>query len=76
MDMTREGGQIARQDAPFYSYRAEVSIPLGNRTARNNYKAAKAATIAQVVRRSGPAASLGFSTKPIAKPTTAPPPAA
>ncbi len=36
-------GQIQRGDSPFYSAGAEVSIPLGNAAARNNYKAAKAA---------------------------------
>jgi outer membrane protein TolC len=35
--------QFRRGDNPFYSAGAEVSIPIGNVSARNNYKAAKAA---------------------------------
>jgi len=35
--------QFRRGSSPFYSAGAEVSIPLGNTGARNNYKAAKAA---------------------------------
>jgi len=34
--------QWANGEAPFYSVGAQVSIPLGNRTARNNYRAGKA----------------------------------
>jgi len=35
--------QLGRGDSPFYSAGGQVSIPLGNRSARNSYKAAKAA---------------------------------
>lgn len=35
--------QIGQREAPFYSFGAQVSIPLGNRSARNNYRAGKAA---------------------------------
>lgn len=35
-------GDIRRGDSPFYSYGVVVSIPLGNSTARNNYKISKA----------------------------------
>src|SRR5437667_1176309 len=35
--------QFRRGNSPFYSAGADVSIPLGNTGARNNYKAAKAA---------------------------------
>jgi outer membrane protein len=34
--------QWARTEAPFYSFGAQFSVPLGNRTARNNYRAGKA----------------------------------
>ncbi|MBI3851846.1 MAG: TolC family protein [Verrucomicrobia bacterium] len=34
--------QFRRRDNPFYSYGAAMTIPLGNTSARNNYKAAKA----------------------------------
>jgi outer membrane protein TolC len=34
--------QIGRGDAPFWSYGAQLTFPLGNRAARNSYKAAKA----------------------------------
>jgi outer membrane protein TolC len=34
--------QIARRDNPFWSYGAQMTIPLSQRSARNNYKAAKA----------------------------------
>ena len=34
--------QISSADNPFYSVGAQVTIPLGNRNARNNYKSAKA----------------------------------
>jgi outer membrane protein TolC len=33
--------QIRRTDYPYYSYGVEMSIPLGNTVARNNYKKAK-----------------------------------
>lgn len=33
--------QYANQDNPFWSVGGQLSIPLGNRTARNNYKTAK-----------------------------------
>ena len=35
-------GDIRRRDSPSYSFGAVVSIPLGNSTARNNYKISKA----------------------------------
>ncbi|HUL51013.1 MAG TPA: TolC family protein, partial [Candidatus Nitrosotalea sp.] len=35
--------QWANGEAPFYSFGAQVSIPIGNRAARNNYRASKAA---------------------------------
>ena len=34
--------QLTNGENPFWSYRAELNIPLGNRAARNTYKAAKA----------------------------------
>jgi len=34
--------QFRAQDNPFWSAGAQISIPLGNRSARNNYKSAKA----------------------------------
>jgi outer membrane protein TolC len=34
--------QWAERDAPFYSFGAQVSIPIGNRAARNSYRAGKA----------------------------------
>ena len=33
--------QVRRTDYPYYSYGVELSIPLGNTVARNNYKSAK-----------------------------------
>jgi outer membrane protein TolC len=35
-------GQISDQNNPYWYYGASVSYPLGNRSARNNYKASKA----------------------------------
>lgn len=35
-------GDIERFEQPFYYFGGQLSYPLGNRTARNNYKAAKA----------------------------------
>jgi len=34
-------GQISSRDNPYYSYGAQISIPLANTAARNNYKSAK-----------------------------------
>ncbi|MCU0782913.1 MAG: TolC family protein [Verrucomicrobia bacterium] len=34
-------GDIERRDQPFYYFGGQLSYPLGNRAARNNYKAAK-----------------------------------
>jgi outer membrane protein TolC len=35
-------GDISATDQPFYTYGGQITIPLGNTTARNNYKAGKA----------------------------------
>jgi outer membrane protein TolC len=35
-------GQIQSQDNPFWYYGARINYPIGNRTARNNYKISKA----------------------------------
>jgi outer membrane protein TolC len=36
-------GDVAATDQPFYTYGGQITIPLGNTTARNNYKSGKAA---------------------------------
>jgi len=41
-------GQISKSDRPFYSYGAQISVPLSNTGPRNQYKTAKA-TLQQVV---------------------------
>src|SRR5207249_2335834 len=41
-DLAGALGQIPGQDNPFWSVGGQVTIPLGNRSARNNYKVAKA----------------------------------
>ena len=40
--------QIGKGNAPYYSYGAQLSIPLANQSARNNYKAGKV-TLQQAV---------------------------
>ena len=41
-------GQLHAADRPFYTYGAQISVPLGSINTRNNYKAAKA-TLQQVL---------------------------
>ncbi|HWN95459.1 MAG TPA: TolC family protein [Methylomirabilota bacterium] len=40
-EFSRTLSGIERRDSPFYSYGAVLSVPLGNGSARNNYKIAK-----------------------------------
>jgi len=40
-EFSRTLSGFERRDSPFYSYGAELSVPLGNGSARNNYKIAK-----------------------------------
>jgi outer membrane protein TolC len=47
-DFNNTFGEFKNGDAPFYSYGAQLSVPLSNIGARNNYKSAKA-TLQQIV---------------------------
>lgn len=41
-EFSRALGQVEKRDNPFWYYGAQISIPLGNRAARNNYNISKA----------------------------------